>query len=558
MKLRNITILSTLCVLTLIAAPHAAHAQASVTGSYLSGQFLRSRGDVDSAITELRRVHQNTPDDMNVAVQLQGMLILQGEFDEAIDLAEEIENSDVDDPLADLLLALGEIKDNDLEEATIILDNANQGDNPQLWVPLLAGWVDVSRHQLQKPLTIDGLGMDVGRAAPLINYHLALINSQAGFKDAAAKNFKAAIENPQNPPARIMAMLLKFYDKNDAPEILAPLVNSYMQTHPTAVAAPIINTPNDGVAEVLYTMGGIMYGAGVVNDAAIYLQLASFIKPDMDEAVVALADAFSELRQYERSNATYAKIPSASPLYAKAQLHIAVNFERMGQLPEALKHLDTLAKTSQDTDILVTKGDLLRFHSRFSEAVATYTEALKRLPAKGEDNWSVLFARAACLDRMGKWSDAEKDLQAALVLKPDQPDVLNYLGFARLERGEMLDEARAMISKAIAARPDDAQIIDSMGWALYSQGQYKDAAEYLEKAVELLPGDPTVNDHLGDTYWRLGRKTEARFQWQRSLTFNPEEKLANVIQKKLKEGLPATAAMASGTTESKSVVTATP
>jgi Flp pilus assembly protein TadD len=195
-------------------------------------------------------------------------------------------------------------------------------------------------------------------------------------------------------------------------------------------------------------------------------------------------------------------------------------------------------------DAWVTKGDLLRIHGHFADAVVAYSEPLKRLPELGDDAWAILFARASCLDRLGKWPEAEKDLQQALVLKPDQPDVLNYLGFTRLEHGESLQEAGVMIAKAVKARPNDAQIVDSMGWVLYLQGAYQEATQYLEKAVELLPGDPEVNDHLGDVYWRLGRKTEARFQWERSLSFSPQDKLSNSIHKKLKEGLPPPNTMA--------------
>ena len=546
--------------------PAPVPASSGVTGSYLSAQFAKNRGDTDQAIRDLEAVYRRDPKDMSVAVQLQGMLLLEGRFDDALLLAENIENSDTKDSLADLLLVLRQVKNNNPDEASNMLDNVSDNGTVQLWMPLLTGWVDLSRHQLAKPLTIEDMGVDVGRALPLVNYHLALINSQGGFKDAAAQNFKDAIEDPANPPDRIIRMLLAFYDQNNSPAMLTPIVKAYRNAHPNTENLPpplVIATPQDGIAEVLYTMGGIMYGAGVINDAAIYLQLTTYIKPDMDEATVALADAYSELKHYNHSNATYAKITPQSPYYARAQLHIATNYERMGKLPEALKRLDAMVKTSPDAavDILVTKGDLLRTHSRFEEAVNTYNDVLNRMPEQSEDRWAILFARATCLDRMGQWPAAEKDLQQALALKPDQPDVLNYLGFARLEHGETVKEAGEMIAKAVKVRPNDAEIVDSMGWALYMQGNYEEAKGYLEKAVELLPGDPTVNDHLGDTYWQLGRKTEARFQWERSLTFSPEEKLVSIIRKKLKDGLPPPATMAGVIPEGaggKPIVAATP
>ena len=525
-----------------------------VAGSYLSSQFAKNTGNLDLAIRSLQRIHADEPDNINVSLQLQGMLLVQGHIDEAIILAEEINKSGNKDPLAVLLVTLHAINKGDTNAANDYLSKAAELGSNQLWVPLMQAWVDIDRHKLEKPLTIDAINNDIGKgdvghAAPLVNYHLALINSQAGFKDEAAKNFKNAIADPKEPPVRVMKQLLRFYDQNDAPEQLSAVVKAYNEANvdndndgDTDVEndgnTPAITSLKDGIAEILYTMGGVMYGAGVATDAAIYMQLALYTKPDMDEAIVALGDTYSQLQQYERSNELYAKIPPENRLYTKAQLHIAVNDERMGKFTRAISLLDALAEQSAgDTEALVTKGDLLRIHGQYAKAIDAYSESLGRISELQAADWPILFARGACYEREGKWRQAEQDLQAVLKLKPDQPDVLNYLGFGWLERGHHIDEARDMIARAVKARPDDAQIVDSMGWALYLQGDYTESIAYLEKAVELLPGDPTVNDHLGDVYWRLGRKNEARFQWELALSFSPETKEAQSLHKKLKEGL---------------------
>ena len=122
-------------------------------------------------------------------------------------------------------------------------------------------------------------------------------------------------------------------------------------------------------------------------------------------------------------------------------------------------------------------------------------------------------------------------------LRPDQPLVLNYLGYSWIEQGLHLERARKMIEKAVSLRPRDGYIVDSLGWVLYRLGDFEGAVKQLERAVELRPQDPVINDHLGDSYWRVGRKLEARFQWRRALTFEPEEKLVPTIERKLGEGL---------------------
>jgi tetratricopeptide (TPR) repeat protein len=509
-------------------------------GSYLSGRFAKDNGDVGSAIYYLKRVHAEKPANLDIARQLQGLLLLKGETEDATVLAADIHKIDRKDALSNLLLALKAIRQNESQKALELLETSSETGRVQLWEPLITAWLDVENKQLDKALTISQLNLDAGRIMPLVNYHLALINSEADFKHEAAENFKKAIDNPKDPPDRIMGQMLTFYEKNGKPELLRPLVEAYRESHPDKKeGVPLIVNMRDGVAEILYTMGGIMLSAGMSNDAAIYQQLALYIKPEFPEAALTLADSYSDLRQFDRANQYYEMIAPDSAYYKKAQLHVAINYERIGELDKAIAILDSLnSKYPNSIEALVTKADFLRIHSRFEEAVKVYTLALNQAGEIKNAYWPVYFARGSCYERLGRWNDAEADLQQALELKPDQPDVLNYLAYGWLERNQNMTQARDMIETAFKARPDDAEIVDSMGWALYLNGEYASAARYLEKAVELLPGDPTVNDHLGDVYWRIGRKTEARFQWERSLTFSPDEKLFKRLNQKLKEGLP--------------------
>jgi Flp pilus assembly protein TadD len=143
-----------------------------------------------------------------------------------------------------------------------------------------------------------------------------------------------------------------------------------------------------------------------------------------------------------------------------------------------------------------------------------------------------------CFEKTKQWQQAEADLQTALTLRPDEPSLLNFLGYSWIDRGENLPMARAMVERAVELRPRDGYIVDSLGWALYTLGDYEAAVAKLERAVELKPGDPTINDHLGDAYWRAGRRNEARFQWMRALRSADEETDKGAIQAKLDKGLP--------------------
>jgi 16S rRNA (guanine(966)-N(2))-methyltransferase RsmD len=189
----------------------------------------------------------------------------------------------------------------------------------------------------------------------------------------------------------------------------------------------------------------------------------------------------------------------------------------------------------------IALGDLLRQQEKFAQAVPAYDKALSLLGDQaGEARWFPLYARGIALERSGQFDRAEADFRAALKLRPDSAQVLNYLGYSFLEQGRNFDEALSMIERAVAARPEDGYIVDSLAWAYYRTGRYDKAVAPMERAVELMPVDPVVNDHLGDVYWAVGRKREAEFQWRRALSFKPDtEEEAARIRRKLEIGLDA-------------------
>jgi Flp pilus assembly protein TadD len=159
--------------------------------------------------------------------------------------------------------------------------------------------------------------------------------------------------------------------------------------------------------------------------------------------------------------------------------------------------------------------------------------------AGGAPDWRLLYMRGIALERSGQWAAAEKDLVAALAQQPNEPDLLNYLGYAWIDRGQRLAEAMDMVKRAVAANPRSGAMVDSLGWAYYRIGDFRNAVEKLEEAVLLSPADPEINNHLGDAYWRVGRQIEARFQWNRALSLDPPAEIKADAEAKLKAGLPA-------------------
>ena len=190
-------------------------------------------------------------------------------------------------------------------------------------------------------------------------------------------------------------------------------------------------------------------------------------------------------------------------------------------------------------DAVLTLADLLRSKEKWADAVTAYTTAIQRLKQPEERHWTIFFGRGIVLERVKQWPRAEADMKRALELSPEQPYVLNYLGYSWIDQGMRLDEGMKMLKKATELKPDDGAITDSVGWAYYRLGQFDKAVEWLERASEQKSDDATIVEHLGDAYWHVGRKREARFEWQRALNQKPEKDRLPVIQDKLANGLSA-------------------
>ena len=186
-------------------------------------------------------------------------------------------------------------------------------------------------------------------------------------------------------------------------------------------------------------------------------------------------------------------------------------------------------------DALKLLGDILRNNEKYVEAIKVYNQALLRVSDIKKDNWDLLYARGMAYERSNQWEKAEKDLLKVLEFLPNQPEVLNYLGYSWVDKGYKMNEAKDLIEKAVKLRPRDPYIVDSLGWAYYKLNEFNKAVVELEKALALKPTDPIINDHLGDAYRESQRNIEALYQWKKALYFKPNKELEKKIQLKIKE-----------------------
>jgi len=301
----------------------------------------------------------------------------------------------------------------------------------------------------------------------------------------------------------------------------------------------MVDTPQAGAAEVLYGLGAALGRRGGEDLGLIYLQLALYLAPSHPLALLSLGDLYEAMKKPELANKTYERVPLTSPLHRNAQIQLALNLDALDRTDEAKASLEKLiAANPGDLEAIMALGNVLRGRKQFAECADVYSKGVDTISKPEKSNWVIYYFRGICFERAKQWARAEADLKKSLELFPDQPHVLNYLGYSWIDQGTNLDEGMRMIKRAVEQRADDGYIVDSLGWAYYRLGNMEEAVKQLERAVELKPEDPTINDHLGDAYWRVGRVLEARFQWSHARDLKPEPEDLVKIEAKLKSGLP--------------------
>jgi Flp pilus assembly protein TadD len=293
-----------------------------------------------------------------------------------------------------------------------------------------------------------------------------------------------------------------------------------------------------GAAEMFHGIGVALSRDGSLDLALLFMQLGVYLDPSSDVIALALGQLLDGVSQFEAANAIYDAVPVKSPLKPIAVVRIAQNLDALGDREEAIRRLNNIvAVDPDDLEAVSVLGDLLRYDEQYLEAAAAYSEAIRISGGTTPSDWRFFYVRGIAYERAKEWPKAEVDFQRALELNPDQPQVLNYLGYSWIDMDMHLDEALGMIEKAVEARPSDGYIIDSLGWAFYKLGRLEEAVETLERAVMLLPSDPEINDHLGDAYWKVGRRLEARFQWNIAKSVDAIGNVTERVLPKLEDGL---------------------
>ncbi|MDH5722494.1 MAG: tetratricopeptide repeat protein [Alphaproteobacteria bacterium] len=523
------------------------------SGHYLSSRFAQNHHDWKNSYRFLSPIVQTHKDIEDLKGRAMILSMGAGEYKSALKLAKEIKatESGQDDILSHIFLLIEAFKSADYEEVSKQLEAMPPNPTTKFVGPFIQAWASAAQNKLD----LDGL-----QDSTIKLYHGILISDYLNDHSEIKKTLEKALKVEDIQPGELLKIAdiyghIGMKEKSEelyetAKEALTKIGLGEAQIkHLDQKISDIksgknenifeeIKSPQEGLAKAFYDIGNNLFSENNDETAQIFAHISLYIKPDLYDATLLLADIAAKYGQYQEALNFYSEIPQEHKDYIPSRHKMAEMWVEMDDNNKALSTLEQLAHKTEDIKTRIKIADIYRRNEQFGLALDSYNKAAKEFSHDVPDEyWHLYYLRGMTHEQAKNWTNAEDDLKKALTYRPDHPYLLNYLGYAWADRGENLDQALGMIKRAVDLRPNDGFIIDSLGWVQYRLGQYEDAIPNLERAVELQPYDPIINDHLGDAYWKVGRKLEAKFQWERSINHSKDNEAILITRKKLESGL---------------------
>ena len=543
-----------------------------------SGAFLAARTadfdkDYETAVSLYKIALQFDPTNSDVKQRLMVTQLMNGDFSEGVKLADTLKNDPAVERITSVVRAMEAIRKREYKSAEKILAYKGPNDLDRMMNDLLLAWAKFGDGKPKEALKLISGMQGPEWLAIFKNYHAGALAAAAGDKATARARLNEAILDRNGASAApdtflraVMALArLEAREGNrqkalDAVSVGDNFITSYAPLKALRQSIEAgdkqeqqVRTAAQGAAAVLFSIGGALNREGAEDIVSLYLQAARALDPDSDDVLVLLGGLAESQKKPEKAIEYYRAVPEKSPMRRLSELQLGLNLNDTGKVEDAKKHLQELIDADpSDLRSYLALGSVLSDAKDYKAMGALYDKAVDVIgPVPQRTHWSIFFQRGIAYERLKEWEKAEPNFRKALELNPDQPQVLNYLGYSWVDMNLNLDEGLDMIRKAVSLKPDDGYIVDSLGWAYYRMGRFDDAVAELERAAELKAGDPTINDHLGDAYWRVGRKLEATFQWNRALGLKPEEAEIPKIKLKVENGLPDLAKTTPASAEAK-------
>ena len=516
---------------TLITAAAAQEA----SGPYIAARQAAIAHDYEFAVEYFSRALVQSPLDVVLSEQAMSAFLAAGDVSKAQILAKALNPGLNSHPLAGILLLTQSFQTENYKAALAQLESTSVAGAAV--DDLLKGWALMGLGRVGDALkSFDTASKEQGMRSFGL-YQKALAFSLVGDFESAeaifsvkdqtlvAVSFRASLARAQilvqlDRSIDAINVLSDLYGEDAGQEVRAMIAQLQAGA---AVDFDVVRSGSEGAGEVLFFLALALQNGEGNDGRLLYTRLASYLAPNNMNALLLSAKLLEGLGNYGLAIEAYDAVPRSHPAFVSAELGRAQALSKIGKIEMGIEVLGQLAESFPNLrQVHATLGEFLRQDGQYERAIVSYDIAIDMIDHSMPEHWYVHYVRGTAHDRLGDWELGLRDFDRALSLSPNQFQVLNYVGYSLVERGERLEEALSMIERAVVAQPKAGYILDSLGWVQFRLGYYEGAIVHMERAVELMATDPVVNNHLGDVYWAVGRKTEARFQWLRALSFVTE------------------------------------
>jgi Flp pilus assembly protein TadD len=506
-----------ICSLALLLVPVAAEARrpdASGISAYVRARVADSSGQSVLAVENYSAALTADPTNAMIAFRAYREAVEAGDYPLAVRAAKTLDVSGTIPPDAHILLYIAALQTRDWPAAVVRLNALAEEPGLGFLAPMFGRWLETA---MNAPLNLRGPKAIDRSVNAYVAENEALIALSEGDVDTGVTAIKGmwTLDPYRAGSLRLAAAarLVAMRQKDRALDLIVA-DDSAANNARTLIGkgkklGVAVSSPADGAAFLLARVAGDLLVEGSGRSALTIARMAAFAAPANTRIRLMVAGALDVRKRHDLALAIVDGMIS-DPLYGDdaASFRIA-QLEGLGRFNEALAAAQIRAAKSPNDQGRI--GDIEVRRRNFTAAAAAYQIAIDALGSKAQ--WPLIFAAANAYDNADDWTRARPLLERALAMAPEEPAILNELGYGLIIHGEGIDRGLGLVSKAAALRPDDAAIIDSLGWAQFKRGAFAEAVPLLERAVRLDQAQPEIGEHLGDAYWAAGRRVEARYAW---------------------------------------------